>query len=210
LLALVAPIAAGEADVTVPQVVDAHGDVERTIAAIPTPTTLAREWMLLPDRPVRALEGHVAVEKWRLPSAPERVDAAAAVAVAARRSTLMRTPLPEDYFLYWEESEWFWHLRELDVVVQYRPDVRCRHDGGRDDVRPEKSSLLARNAVRCVRRTQGRGAAMAALVVVIAWNLRLVAVDAGRRFMHRSKARGRLEARVAGLTSAVGSWRELR
>jgi GT2 family glycosyltransferase len=210
LLALVAPIAAGDADVTVPQVVDTHGEVERTIAAIPTPTALAREWMLLPDRPIPALDGRAVVEKWRLPTEPERVDAAAAVAVAVRRSTVVRTPLPEDYFLYWEESEWFWRLRELDLVVQYRPEIQCRHDGGRDDVRPEKSSLLARNAVRCVRRTQGRGAAIGALLVVIAWNLRLVVVDAGRQLAHRSNARGRLEARLAGLRSAVGSWRELR
>jgi GT2 family glycosyltransferase len=210
VLELVAPIAAGDADVTVPRVIDAHGDVERTIAAIPTPATLAREWMLLPDRPVPRLDGRTAVEKWRLPTAPERIDAAAAVAVAARRATIVRTPLPEAYFLYWEESEWFWRLRELDLVVQYRPEIRCRHDGGRDDVRPEKSALLARNAVRCVRRTQGRGPAALALAVVVAWNLRLVVVDAGRWITRGSRFRGRLEARLAGLTAAIGSWRELR
>ena len=42
--------------------------------------------------------------------------------------------------------------------------VRARrgrpHSGGREDVRPEKQRLLARNAVRCVFRTQGRSAAI--------------------------------------------------
>ena len=166
--------------------------------------------MLLPDRPVRMLHGRTAVEKWRLPNTPERIDAAAAVAVAARRSTLERTPLPEQYFLYWEESEWFWNLRELGHVVQYRPEIVCRHDGGRDDVRSEKSWLLARNAVRCVRRTQGRGSAAMALVVVVAWNLRLVVTDVGRYVVGGTTRPERVRARLAGLVAAMGSWKELR
>jgi GT2 family glycosyltransferase len=210
VLALVRPIIEGDADVTVPLVIDASGGVERTITAIPTPGTLAREWMLLPDRPVRALHRWTSVEKWRLPSRPERIDAAAAVAVAARRSTLERTPLPEQYFQYWEESEWFWHLREQGEVVQYHPEIVCRHDGGRDDVRPEKSRLLARNAVRCVRRTQGRGSAALALAVVVAWQLRLVVTDVGRYVVRGTSYRERVRARFAGLAGAIQSWKELR
>ena len=209
VLELARPILAGDADVTVPLVLDPDGHVERTIAAIPTPSTLALEWMLLPDRPLEILDSW-AVEKWRLPTVPERIDAAAAVAVAARRCTLERIPLPEQYFLYWEESEWFWRLRELGQVVQYRPDVVCRHDGGRDDVRPQKSSLLARNAVRCVRRTQGRSAATLALMIVVTWNLRLVVTDVARCVAAGLTRRDRVRARLAGLTAAIGSWRELR
>jgi GT2 family glycosyltransferase len=211
ILALVAPIAEGVADVTVPMVVDANGVVERTIAAIPTPASLVREWALLPDHPIRGLDGHAAVEKWRLPRVPERIDAAAAVVVATRRTILESTPLPEAYFLYWEESEWFWRLRERGSVVQYRPEVTCEHDGGRVDVRPDKSRLLARNAVRCVRRTQGRAAAAAALAVVIVWNLRLLLVDLARSpASGRGAGRHRVAARRAGLVAALGSWRELR
>ena len=31
--------------------------------------------------------------------------------------------LEEEYFLYWEESEWFWRLRERGAVVEYRPEI---------------------------------------------------------------------------------------
>jgi GT2 family glycosyltransferase len=211
VLALVQPVTQGAADVTVPRIIDADGRVERTIAAIPTPVSLAREWAFLPDRPVPVLSRWTSVEKWRLPETAERVDAAAAVVVATRRSILRTSPLPESYFLYWEESEWFWRLRDLGLVVQYRPEVVCGHDGGRDDVRPEKARLLARNAVRCVRRTQGRGAAIAALAIVVVWNLRLLVVDFTRHAGRPSdRTRARVSARVAGFITALGSWRELR
>ena len=211
LLALATVIERGEADVAVPRVVDGAGVLERTVAAVPTPASLAREWMLLPDTPVPAFQGSVRVEKWRAPSTPERIDAAAAVVVAARRSLLDELPLPERYFLYWEESEWFWRLRERGAVVQYRPDTTCVHVGGRDDVRPEKSRLLARNAVRCVRVTQGRGAGALAWLVVLGWNLRLVAVDGLRAALHPGAVRrARLQARLSGLGAAGASWRELR
>jgi len=211
LLALAAPVARGEVDVAVPRVVDGQGVPERTIAAVPTPGSLAREWMLLPDTPVRALQGSIRVEKWRAPTGPERIEAAAAVVVATRRGLLRDVPLPERYFLYWEESEWFWRLRERGAVVQYRPDTTCVHVGGRDDVRPEKSRLLARNAVRCVRVTQGRGAGLLAWPVVVGWNLRLVTIDALRLAVRPGEGRrARLDARLAGLAAACASWRELR
>jgi GT2 family glycosyltransferase len=208
LRALTDAVVAG-ADVAVPRVVDSDGRVERTIAALPTPTALAREWLLLPDAPVGTLGRHLRVEKWRLPTRPERVDAAAAVAVAARRSLVVSEPMPEDYFLYWEESEWFWNLRERGARVEYRPEATCRHDGGRADVRPEKSRLLARNAVRCVRRTQGRGAGVAAYAIVLLWNARLAVADGARAGLGRVP-RAQAHARRAGLRAAVGSWRELR
>ena len=204
-------VADGEADVAVPRIVDGTGTTERTIAALPSVGALVREWMLLPDAPVSAMHGMARVEKWRLPTQPEVVDAASAVVVAASRSLLVAEPLPEQYFLYWEESDWFWRLRTRGVVVQYRPELECRHDGGRDDVRPDKSRLLARNAVRCVRATQGPTKAAAAWLVVIGWNLRLVLVDGVRRVLWPNRqSRDRLTARLAGLGAATASWRELR
>jgi hypothetical protein len=96
-------------------------------------------------------------------------------------------------------------------VVQYRPESTCVHVGGRDDVREEKSRLLARNAVRCVRVTQGRGAAALAWLVVIGWNLRLVVMDALRAVRRPGPgARARLRARTAGLAAACSSIGELR
>lgn len=210
VLALAATVSSGEADVVLPRVVDAQGRREPSIASVPSPLALFREWFLLPDRPPAVLGGHdLGVQKWRAPVVPERVDAGAATVVATSTSLLRSVPLPEDYFLYWEESDWFWRLKAAGTRVLYDPRVVVRHTGGRDDVRPAKSGLLARNAVRCVRRTQGRGAAVVAWPVVVLWNLRLVAVDGLRRFAGSETAAERLPARTAGLRAAVLAWREL-
>lgn len=210
ILSLAATVSSDEADVVLPSVFDGDGHWEPTIAALPTPRTLFREWFLLPDRPPAFLRGRVAdVQKWRAPVVPERVDAAAATVVAVSAELLRRTPLPEEYFLYWEESEWFWHLKAAGALVLYDPRVTVRHAGGRDDVRPAKSRLMARNAVRCVRRTQGRAAALLAWQVVILWNLRLVAVDGLRGLTGSRPAVARFPARAEGLAAAVLAWREL-
>lgn len=203
VLALAGAVRSGRADVCVPRVLDGGGEVERTVAPLVSAASLAREWMLLPDHPVGPLRR--GVEKWRLPTGPERIDAAAAVMVAARAELLRRIPLPEAYFLYWEESEWFWRLHRAGATVLYDPTVSVRHSGGRDDVRVEKSRLLATNAVRCIRRTQGRARAALAWPVVVLWNLRLVAQDA----LRPARGRDRVGARMAGLRAALGAWREI-
>lgn len=210
VLALAAQVRPGSADVVLPSVRTSDGVLERTIFALATPRSLLVEWALLPDEPMWALSHRARVEKWRCPAVPERVDAASAILVATTTDLLSAVPLPEQYFLYWEETEWFWRLRERGAVVEYRPDLAVVHDGGRGDVRPAKSRLMARNAVRCVRRTQGRGQAALALPVVVAWNLRLVAVAAVRVLRTpRPRQRAALRARLAGLGSAVGAMSEV-
>lgn len=210
VLDLAAQVATGAADVVLPSVTDGDGRREPTIAALPSVAGLVREWLLLPDHPPAFLRGHATrVQKWRAPVVPEVVEAAAASVVATSATWLQRVPLPEEYFLYWEESDWFWRLRGEGARVLYDPGVVVRHTGGRGDVRPAKSRLLARNAVRCVRRTQGRSAAALAWPVVILWNFRLVAVDGVRRLAGSHVAAERLPARTAGLRAALLAWREL-
>jgi GT2 family glycosyltransferase len=204
-------VLAARADAAVPRVVDAQGRDEGTVLALPTLRRLLWEWALLPDAPLPSLRDRVSVQKWRRPTATESVDAARAVTVAVRADVLRSTPLPEDYFLYWEELEWFWRLRERGRRLVVVPTVEVVHAGGRADVRPEKSRLLARNAVRCVRRTQGRAAALGAYCIVIAWNARLLLLDGIRcAFGARGSSAPRVAARRAGLEAAFASWRELR
>jgi hypothetical protein len=85
------------------------------------------------------------------------------------------------------------------------PDAVVRHAGGRDDVRADKQRLLARNAVRCVYRTQGRRAAVRAWPIVMLWQLRLLVVDGLRALLGREN---RVPARAAGVAAAFGAWRE--
>jgi GT2 family glycosyltransferase len=148
------------------------------------------------------------VQKWRAPAQIEQIDAGTAAVVAVRAELLRAEPLPEQYFLYWEEIDWFWRLRSRGAVVQFHPEIRVRHTGGRVEVRTDKARLLATNAVRYTRSTQGRGAAVRAFVAVIIWQLRLSAVDAVRVSVRRDHYT-RLTARAAGLSAALMAWREV-
>ncbi len=206
---LVSAAQGGDGRVVVPRLVHPDGSTERTIAALPTPSSLALEWMLLPDAPVPVIARCLHPQKWRAPAFREPIQAAMAAVVAAPRDVLLQEPIPEAYFMYWEEMEWFWRLAARRVPVVYEPSATAVHGGGREEVGANKSRLLARNAVRCVRRTQGSTQAALAWIVVIAWNLRLVVVDAGRA-LRAEPARARLGARVAGLAAAVAAVTELR
>lgn len=202
-------VASGAAEVALPATVAADGTLERTVQSLPTPAALLRDWCLLPDAPVPFLARRLRVEKWADPSQPRTIPAAAASCVVTTRAILERRPLPETYFMYWEEMEWFWHLRADGCRILYEPAAQVVHGGGRTDLRPEKARLLARNAVRCVRITQGRWAAAAAWPIVVLWWLRLWVVDAVRARCRPDSA-AVVATRRAGLGAAVGAWRELR
>jgi GT2 family glycosyltransferase len=197
------------ADAAIPAVIAEDGTVERTIAPLPTPAALARDWMLLPDEPVRGLSSFLRVEKWRVPADGERVPAATAAMVAVRADVLRAVPVPEEYFLYWEESAWFYELAQRGMRTVFVRNAEIRHAGWRDDVRVQKSELLARNAVRCVRRTQGRTAAGFAWPIVVVWQLRLLVTAWVRAALGRGD-RAVSEARLAGLRAALLALREVR
>lgn len=185
VLELAGHVSNGQADVAVPLVEDAHGRIE------------------LGNRPPLKLASRMLLKRDPLPTGATTVDAAWAVMVAVRADVVRAIPLPVSYFLYWEEFDWFFQLRRQGKVVQVVPWVRIRHLVGTLSARPEKSRLLARNAVRCVRRTRGRWPALRAWPVVIAWQLGQCvrcAVGAHPR---------ELRAHLAGVQAAVGSWREI-
>jgi GT2 family glycosyltransferase len=207
--ALARAVHEGAAGVAVPALIDAHGAVEPSILPAFTPWRIFRDMACLPDRPVPVLSRVLRVEKWRTPAAPEPVFGAMAAIVAAPRGLLVDLPLPEAYFLYWEEVEWFWRVRETGRTVQYRPDIRVPHAGGREAVRPGRERLLARNAVRFVRRTQGPAAAAAAWLAVLAWQSRLMAVALARAAVRAPGSGGLLAARWAGLRAGVASVTEI-
>jgi len=112
--------------------------------------------------------------------------------------------VPEDYFMYWEEFDWFHRLRSTGARIEVNPTARIRHEGGPQDRRPEKSRLLARNAVRCVRRIRGRWAALRAWPVVVLWQLQQLAVTVVTR-----GGRAPLTAHAAGLAAAIAAWGEI-
>lgn len=206
--ALAETVLRGDADVAVPRVVDTRGETIRTCQAVPSLGSFLKEWVVLPDHPVSHIERLLHVEKWRMPSDRELVPAASAIVVAASRSLLRAEPLPEAYFMYFEESEWFWRLRKRGLRVLYCPDVTVCHYGGRGLVTVPKSRLQARNAVRFVRRTAGRAQAVVAYPMVITWQLRLFLVALIRRTVGHATP-DTVVARREGLRAALEAWREL-
>lgn len=178
-------VLAGEVDVAVPLVTGVDGQLELANRA---PLGLA-ERMLLKGMPV--------------PSRPVAIDAAWAPMVAVRTELIRVIPMPEDYFLYWEEFDWFYRLRERGARIELNPLVRIKHLGGPENVRVEKSRLLARNAIRCVSRTRGRSAAFRAWPIVLSWQLKLLL----RSLVERRGSSAR--AHASGVWAAVGSWREI-
>jgi GT2 family glycosyltransferase len=212
LASLVAQLEAG-ADVAVPRLCRPDGHTEPSIARLLTPAALAGEWVALPDHPPAfvpaRLRRRLPVQKWRRPERPEPVAAAEAALVATRTALLRRLPLPETYFLYWEEHEWFHRLRREGRRVMYAPAAVATHAGW-GELSPAKARLLARNAIRCLARTGGPAAAAAGWPVAVAWWIRLWAVDALRAVLRPSSAaRSRLASRSAGLAAAVDAWREI-
>ena len=178
-------ISAGHADVAIPLVLNGDGRFE---LGNRLPLKLAQR-MLLSGAPV--------------PLIPLEVDAAWAPLVAVRADLARAIPLPEDYFMYWEEFDWFHRLRSAGARVEVNPSACVRHEGGVADRRPEKSRLLARNAVRCVRRIRGRAAALRAWPIVVLWQLQQL-TSALLKF--RSEP---LLAHLAGVWAALAAWREI-
>ncbi len=205
VLAALARAAQQEQSVVLPRILDVDGVTHALAFALATPLTLLIEWALTPDERPGWAPGWLTLEKWRPPESRMSVSAGTAAIVAAPTGLLRSFPLPEGYFLYWEELDWFWQLRTAEVDVVLLGHHTVTHGGGRGDTRPEKSALMARNAVRCVRRTQGRAAALAAWPVVVLWWLRLWLTDACRSHLDR----GASTARSSGLRAAVGAWREV-
>ena len=176
----------GQIDVAVPLVANSHGTLE---LGNRMPLRLARR-MLLRGFPV--------------PTEPLAVDAAWTPLVAVRADLVRAVPMSEAYFMYWEEFDWFYRLRGRGARVEVNPAVRIEHDGGPAIVRANKQRLLARNAVRCVRLTRGRAAALRAWPVVVLWQLQRLGGGVVRWAGLRV-----VGAHAAGLWAALGAWREL-
>ena len=190
VLRLAESLSRSDTCVTVPMVLRPGGDVEPTVRRLPGAWAYATDPLFQ--------------RRWSPPRSAQQIKAAGAAMVAVPTQLLRNEPMPEDYFLYFEEIEWFWRLHERHVTVTYEPEVRVVHLGGYAEVRPDKTRLLATNAVRCVRRTRGRSAAARAWPVVVAWNVVLLFVA-----IVTPTRRAELRARRAGVSAALRAWREI-
>jgi N-acetylglucosaminyl-diphospho-decaprenol L-rhamnosyltransferase len=206
---LVGHVGADPRSVAVPAILDSEGTRQRTISPRLTLLSLLLEWAILPDAPPRMLNRCRRVVKWRLPEHAEVVPGATGAVVAGHRSLMRECPLPDAYFMYWEEREWFNRLGDLGARVTYLPSAKVMHLGGRSDLRPEKQVLLVENAVMCVRRLYGRLAAILSWPIVLLWQLRLLGQSLVL-WAARKATRHELAVRFVGLGVSVRSLRCVR
>jgi GT2 family glycosyltransferase len=100
---------------------------------------------------------------------PVDVDAVLGACLAVRREVLERVGgLPEEYFLFLEETDWCWSIREAGYRVVHLPDVRLVHLSGASSKKkvPARTRIEYHRALyRFFRRHRGR-AALAALVAL--------------------------------------------
>lgn len=203
---LLEPIDDGAADVTVPAHLSGSGERLPSLLPLARPGTLVREWLLEP-----LFSRGTTLIRTRRPPADETIEAANAALVACRRVALQQVPLSEAYFLYWEEVEWFSRLGRAGFTTRYVHGATLVRRGGAEELSSGKSTLMAVNAVRCVRDTSGTAAGLAAWPIVVLWNLRLVLAAVGRWLGPGSRPEWThaLRSRISGLWASVGAWRVL-
>lgn len=193
--------------VAAPMVLDESDCVQGSIFPHVTLRSLLVEWAILPDRPVPGLQAvGLRPTKWRRPTERELVPGVTACVLACKRRLLVAHPLPEHYFMYWEERDWFTRLGAQSVKVWYEPRARVVHLGGGRDVRDEKQRLLVRNAVMCVLTLHGRSQALLSVPLVVLWQLRLL-VQTTIHAVRSKDRRAELAARWVGLIEAFLSVR---
>lgn len=100
---------------------------------------------------------------------PVEVDAVLGACLAFRRDVLERVgALPEEYFLFLEETDWCWSVHAAGFKVVHLPDVRLVHVSGASSKKkvPARTRIEYHRALyRFFRRHRGR-AALVALVTL--------------------------------------------
>lgn len=210
--ALVGEVHARPQAVVHPQLQRPDGQLSPTVHATGGVLRFALEWIILPElyqcgrwQPLlsRLLGRAGVVEKWRLPTKTEPVPSATAACFAARRSLLVQHPMPEDYFLYWEELDWAVGLRGAGIDVLICPTARVGHRGEATLRGSQQAWFMARGAWMFLRRAHGRRAGIIGWPVVVLWQLRLMLTDLvqGRRRLLRHRLVGLASAIVAPVTA---------
>lgn len=177
-------------EIFVPHHRSPDGKRSTVLHSFPSPRGFLREWILgLPPR--------VSDEPGRLPSGVF----ANGAAVLAPRSVLEAFPLPEEYFMYWEETAWFWRLADAAQEVRLGAFTVERPEG-RQEFSELKAYYLGRNLIRLARERYGPCGAALYVVLGISWLGRLVVSDS----LHGNRS-VRWNARRATAKGLFSWWR---
>jgi len=155
------------------QLVHPDGRLQNSIHNFPSLLTeLVPKWLLeltLPERFPSKRFHH---------AGPVDVEAVLGACLFVRREAWERVGLlPEDYFLFLEETDWCWTMREAGFRVVHLPEARLVHDSGASSKKkvPAATRIEYHRALYRFLRKR-RGALQAQLVVVLRALKALVAV----------------------------------
>lgn len=182
--------------VRVPQQRSAAGASLPVVQCLPTPVGFLRAWVLGRHGP---------------PVAPGRPlppgTFANGAAIVAPRAVLEMVPLPSEYFLYWEETAWFWRLADAGVPT-FMDDVVVERPPGASEFSERKAALLGENLIRLAVERYGPLGRFAYAALGLGWVLRLsltdcVRVDRWMRWKHRARTAQGIVRAVAGRSSTT-------
>ena len=77
--------------------------------------------------------------------------------------------MDETFFMYGEEAEWCWRLRQQGWAIGYCPESSFLHHGGvsAEQCQDEMNLAMARSQLLLLQRTRGRGVAWIANVLML-------------------------------------------
>lgn len=172
---LVARMRMTGAGATVPLMLDADGEVFRSLRFEPTLLGSLGDAILgarLSSRPSWATETDFSAESYQLPHTVKWATGAAILISADAVHDVGEWN--EEYFLYSEETDYLRRLRDAGYSIWFEPRARVTHAGAGSGSSPELDALLAVNRVRYGERYHGRSYAVAArAIALLAASLRL-------------------------------------
>jgi N-acetylglucosaminyl-diphospho-decaprenol L-rhamnosyltransferase len=145
-----------------PKLLNPDGTLQRSARGFPTPWRLATEFYFLRKLAprTRALNAFYAAN-WDHASARE-VEWLSGAAMLVRRTAVEEVgPVDESFFMFNEESDWQYRMREAGWEIWFSPDAEVVHVGGGTTKR-EWGRMFAQQAkthVQFVRKHHGRRAA---------------------------------------------------
>jgi hypothetical protein len=175
-----------------PRLLNLDGTLQPSVRAFPTPWRLATEYLFLRKLAPRSRALNAFYGAGFRHDEVREIDFAKAAAFLLRRAAFDDIgPFDEDFFLFSEETDWCFRLREAGWESFFSPDAEVVHVGGAS-WRAESATLFreqVRGHLRFLAKHRGRKAADRARRVLLAGlRLRSLVVRGERGAVYRSAA----------------------
>ncbi|MBL4757610.1 MAG: glycosyltransferase family 2 protein [Rhizobiales bacterium] len=82
-------------------------------------------------------------------------------------------PMDDRFFMYSEESEWCWRIKQAGYAIRFHPDIKIMHYGAvsTGQMSPWKAEEIARSHVLFLRITRGAAVARAGVALMLCGDL---------------------------------------